>query len=148
MGERGPAPLPRSIKERRATLKPCRDNQNEPEPRDFSQWEAPEWLNPTARSKYQTLALELSSIGVLKSTDADVLALYCQTYAEVLELTRLVEEHGRTDSKGTRSSPYVVQLREATRQALLLSRELGLTPSARSRVVVEQSQEKERDLLC
>ena len=135
------------MKERRRTLKPCRDNQNEPEPRDFDQWSAPEWLSPLARDRYQALALELSSIGVLKSTDSDVLALYCQTYSEVLELTRLVEEHGRTDSKGTRSSPYVVQLREATKQLILLSREFGLTPSARSRISVEHD-EKERDLLC
>ena len=132
------------MKERRATLRPCRDNQNEPEPRDFDQWEPPEWLNPTARTKYQSLALELSAIGVLKSTDADILALYCETYFQVQQLTELVREHGWSDGK--RSSAHATQLRSAVGQLILLGRELGLTPSARSRVRVEQDG-KQDDLL-
>ena len=145
MGERGPAPLPTETKRRRGTLQPIRENDSQPEPRDFDKWEAPEWLTGSASEKYQSIALELSSIGVLKATDADVLALYCRCYCEVVELVRLVEQHGRLN--GNRSHGYVVQLREATAQMILLGRELGLTPSARSRVRVEQT-EKGADLLC
>ena len=134
------------MKRRRGTLRPCREKDREPEPRDFDRWTPPEWLSPGAREKYQALALELSSIGVLKSTDTDVLALYCQTYSDVQALTELVREHGWSDGK--RSSPYATQLRAALGQMILLGRELGLSPSSRSRVVVEKSEGKGDGLLC
>ncbi len=96
------------------------------------------------------LASTLADIGVLKITDLDVLPVYCETYAEVLELTEEVKKAPRIMEYGTgnrKIHPNVVLLREARKQHLLLARELGLTPSARTRIEVSPEGKREDELL-
>jgi len=70
----------------------------------------------------------------------DVLVSYCETYEEVRELTEEVRKAPRVIEYGKGNKkihPNVTLLRDAQKHLLLLSRELGLTPSARSRVRVD-----------
>ena len=39
MGQRGASPLPAEINARRGTLRPCRENDSAPAPRDLDKWE-------------------------------------------------------------------------------------------------------------
>lgn len=95
MGQRGPAPLPTAIKEARGTLQHCRDNRSEPEAPPLRQPAPPAHLAEIARTKYIQLVSTLSEVGVLKATDVDVLASYCETYQEVRELAADVEKGPR-----------------------------------------------------
>jgi hypothetical protein len=56
MGQRGPAPLPRTIKAARGTLQPCRDNRLEPKPLPLNDLTPPDHLGEIARTKYIHLA--------------------------------------------------------------------------------------------
>ena len=151
MGQRGPAPLPRAIKQARGTLQPCGDNHLEPEPPPVTNLSPPDHLGEIARTKYIQLAETLSEIGVLKVTDLDVLACYCQAYEEVRELTEEVKKAPKVIEYGTgnrKIHPNVVLLREANKQLLLLARELGLTPSARTRIEVQPDEKSHDELLA
>lgn len=92
----------------------------------------PDWLPEGARAHWERLASMLAQAGVLKESDRDLLATYCCLFAEYVETVRA----------GERASMSIVgQLRQ-------LMGELGLTPSARARIVAEpdsnHAQEKSR----
>lgn len=63
----------------------------------------------------------LAQSGVLKESDRDLLATYCATYAAYVEAVQA----------GGASMAMVGQLRQ-------LMGELGMTPSARARIVVDK----------
>lgn len=83
---------------------------------------APDWLGDGARAHWLRLAPMLTTAGVLKASDADLLATYCTTFASYVEATR----------EGGASMAMVGQLRQ-------LMGELGLTPSARARIVADKA---------
>lgn len=87
--------------------------------------DAPEWLSYAARAHWQRLAPMMTAAGVLKESDRDLLATYCSLFTDYVELVRA----------GERVSMSVVgQLRQ-------LMGELGLTPSARARIVADKAPE-------
>lgn len=83
--------------------------------------DVPEWLGDAAQAHWRRLAPMLSRSGVLKESDRDLLATYCATFAEYVEAVR----------GGGASMAMVGQLRQ-------LMGELGLTPSARARIVADK----------
>lgn len=93
--------------------------------------DVPEWLPDAARAHWSRLAPMLSTAGVLKASDADLLACYCATFAEYIAAVNV----------GKTSMGMVGQLRQ-------LMGELGMTPSARARIVADTApdhgQEKAR----
>lgn len=82
--------------------------------------DAPAWLSEGARVHWDRLAPMLSKSGVLKESDRDLLATYCETFAAYIEALR----------SGGAQMGVVQQLRQ-------LMGELGMTPSARARIVAE-----------
>jgi phage terminase small subunit len=84
--------------------------------------EPPEWLGDAARAHWSRLAPLLADAGVLKESDRDLLATYCTTFCEYVESIR---------ERGSAPMPLVTQLRQ-------LMGELGMTPSARSRIVADR----------
>jgi phage terminase small subunit len=87
--------------------------------------EPPEWLTDVARAHWSRLAPLLSDAGVLKESDRDLLATYCTTFTEYVEAIRAGEKVSMTT---------VGQLRQ-------LMGELGMTPSARARIVADREPE-------
>lgn len=85
--------------------------------------EAPEWLSEAARAHWNGLAPMMARAGVLKESDRDLLATYCSLFTEYVELVKA----------GERASMSVIgQIRQ-------LMGELGLTPSARARIVADKA---------
>lgn len=84
--------------------------------------EPPDWLSEDARAHWLRLAPMLAAAGVLKASDADLLATYCETYAGYIVATR----------SGSAPMSMVGQLRQ-------LMGELGMTPSARARIVADKA---------
>lgn len=91
--------------------------------------EPPEWLSDAARAHWERLAPMMARAGVLKESDRDLLATYCTVFAQYVEAVKA----------GERVSMSVVgQLRQ-------LMGELGLTPSARARIVADKAPEDDQE---
>ena len=119
-----------------------------PSPVFSSQPHAPRWLNEEARREWRRVVRELHRTGVLTMVDVATLEAYCVSYARWRHGERMLEgqpEVIESDKGNLYQNPWYGVARTAMRDMLRLAQELGMTPAARSRVVVEQ-QSKELSL--
>ncbi|MCB2136637.1 MAG: phage terminase small subunit P27 family [Rhodobacteraceae bacterium] len=99
----------------------------------------PAHLLPTAKTEWKRLARVLNGIGLLTQIDRTVLAAYCQAYGRWVEAERKLADTPpllKTPAGYVQASPWITI---ANRQIELMTRlmaELGLTPSARSRLAI------------
>ena len=114
-------------------------NGREPRPPQ-SQPSCPAHLSPTAKAEWKRLAQTLNKIGILTQVDRAALAAYCQSYGRWVEAERKLAETPvllKTPAGYVQPSPW---LAIASKQLELMARfmaELGLTPSARSRLAIQ-----------
>lgn len=100
----------------------------------------PPHLNPAAANEWRRIARALQQAGVLTTFDRAALAGYCQAWGRWVEAEERLKETPplvRTPSGHVQQSPW---LTIANKQLELMGRymvELGLTPAARSRVMVD-----------
>jgi len=134
---RGRRPKPTPIKRLLGNPGRRRLNDREPTPAiDIPT--CPAHLLPTAKAEWKRLAHDLHNLGVLTRLDRAALAGYCQAYGRWVEAEKKLRE---TPGILKMPSGYLQQnpwLSIATKQLELMCRfmvELGLTPSARSRVL-------------
>lgn len=112
---------------------------SEPKP-PSSQPTCPAHLSPTAKAEWKRIALSLNAIGLLTQVDRAALAAYCQAYGRWVEAERKLSETPtllKMPSGYIQVSPW---LTISNKQMELMARymtELGLTPSARSRLSVQ-----------
>ena len=121
MTTRGQKPKPTALRNLAGNPGKRPVNAQEPQFPDCAT-QAPEWLGEAARAHWERLAPMLSQAGVLKQSDRDLLATYCETFAAYVEAQR----------KGKGASMAMVQ------QLRQLMGELGMTPSARARIVADK----------
>lgn len=106
-------------------------------PRDLPR--CPSHLGAEARREWRRLVGVLHDMGVITVIDRAVLAAYCQAWGRWVEAETKLKESPlliRTPSGYVQQSPW---LSVANRQMELMGRymaEIGLTPAARSRIVV------------
>jgi P27 family predicted phage terminase small subunit len=141
MGERGPAPKPTAIK-RAEGVRPDRINEAEPPARPLMRVpEAPEYLDETGREVWERVAPDLVGAGILTSLDLEMFGLLCQSISAARRADELLRRSlvvkGRQD--GVVTNPAWRIFRDATNLVRVLSREFGLTPSARSGLRVDVS---------
>ena len=111
----------------------------EPKP-PASQPTCPAHLSPTAKAEWKRLAQSLNGIGLLTQADRAAFAAYCQAYGRWVEAERKLAETPvilKTPSGYVQASPW---LAIANKQLELMAKfmaEIGLTPSARSRLSVQ-----------
>lgn len=139
MGIRGPAPKPTAVKilQGKPGHRPL--PANEPRPATGRLPSAPRFLGDEARKEWKRLAPRLHAVGLLTEADHDALALYCETWAMWKRAEEQVRRKGevvKTTNGNVIQNPYLAIANRAKRDALLLLREFGMTPSARSRVNV------------
>lgn len=100
----------------------------------------PAHLGDTARKEWRRLATPLHEAGILTLADRAALAAYCQAYARWVEAEEKLAETPtllKTPNGHVQQSPW---LSVANKQLELMGRymsELGLTPSARTRLGLE-----------
>lgn len=87
---------------------------------------APAELSEAAVAHWNRLAPMLAKSGVLKQSDRDLLFVYCESYATWLD--------------SVRAGKLNVSLLSQLRQML---GEMGMTPAARTRIIVDKTAEKE-----
>jgi P27 family predicted phage terminase small subunit len=97
----------------------------------------PAHLGDAAKHEWQRLRKKLAPAGLLTPLDANVLAMYCIAYARWLEAEEQLTRIGpvvKTKNGNLIQNPYLAVANRAMEQMLLYARELGMTPSARSRI--------------
>jgi P27 family predicted phage terminase small subunit len=97
----------------------------------------PAHLGDTAKREWNRLKKRLAPAGLLTPLDADVLALYCQAYSRWVEAEEQLSRFGpvvKTKYGNLVQNPYLAVANRAMDQMLVYARELGMTPSARSRI--------------
>lgn len=145
MGIRGPAPKPTMIKMIQGNPGKRPLNHNEPQP-DLSAPECPEYLDAVARVEWDRLVKILLAMRVLTEADYIALGNLCQAYSTLIDAQKKLSKAGilyKTKSGYIQQSPLlgIVNSQMALINALL--RELGLTPSSRTRVSTIEEPRKE-----
>ena len=146
MGARGPAPKPTALKRLAGNPGRHRLNEREPQPRPAGQPQAPKWLNGEARREWRRVVRELHRTGVLTTVDMGVLEGYCVSYARWRHAEGMLERQPEvieSDKGNLYQNPWYGVARTAMRDALRMAQELGMTPAARSRVVVEREAQED-----
>lgn len=142
MGLRGPAPIPTAVQRSRGNPSKRRLNDREPE---FSPGapKPPAHLTKRERFLWRQIVAIMSEIpGLLTAADQSVIADLA-THLRILEEAKAALEKNRAlivkdpETGKTIKNPYLAMVQEETGIINTLRREIGFTPSARSRLSVE-----------
>lgn len=112
---------------------------------------APAHVSDLAREAWGYLSATLDRMGVLTEVDAVALEGLCEAYADMREARRALREHGaryyETVNKDggimIRPHPALGDMQDADRRIRAWVVEFGMTPSARSRVKADGSEEED-----
>lgn len=111
--------------------------------------EAPAHLGKAAREEWDRQVQTLHACGVITTADVSALAAYCQLYGRWVEAEKLLAKHRdfaayngdpnegflvSTPNGASMQHPLVGVANTAARDMMRYAAELGMTPSARSRV--------------
>ena len=102
---------------------------------------APPWLDAAAKRKWRELCDTLNTMGVLTAIDGDVLAVYCQAYADHARLVRYLRDRGETtvSPQGYEMPRPEVSMRNRARDDLRkFGPELGIGAASRTKIEVKK----------
>jgi P27 family predicted phage terminase small subunit len=138
MGRRGPPPQPTALKLAQG-MRRDRVNGREPRPEPLpGPPEPPEHLDDIGREVWERIAPALQAQGVLTPWDLELFSAYCDLVSRHRQAAVLLQAglltRGRRDRVVT--SPAWRIYRDCVGLLRVLAREFGLTPSARSGLVV------------
>lgn len=145
MGRRGPRPLPtEELKARNSPLATKKRRAREAKGPEGAPT-CPSWLDADAKRAWKQLVPMLDSMRVLTKIDGNALARYCRTWSRWRKAEAFIDEHGEMyplkDESGRvkymQQWPQVAISHKLALQLTRLEQEFGMTPSARSRIQVE-----------
>jgi len=87
-----------------------------------------------------TLCPELEAIGLLTSIDTQAFAVYCESYAELIEAEAELVKGGRTQTTKDgfmRKSPWLAIRDEAHKRMMQIGGQFGFSPASRTRIEVK-----------
>lgn len=131
--KRGTKPTPTAILKLRGTFRPCRHTGAVEAP--ASRPIMPRWLKGEARKEWQRLVPELMAVGIITRLDRDLLAIYCHTFAEYLDLLKLTDATRpiiRTTNRNIIQNPVLGILNRTITRLIRIGAELGLSPTSRA----------------
>ncbi len=135
MGRRGPRPTPTAAL-RLVGSREVPKRRHEPKP-EIAAPTAPTWLGREAKAEWGRIVPQLVALGVISRLDRAVVTMYCQTWGEYCELSATIRKSGTTSTtpNGYEQQSPEVGMRNAARMAWLrFAQELGLSPSARTKI--------------
>lgn len=147
MGLRGPPPTPTPIlKSRGSWLAKRRKKQGELEPDVATRANCPEWLDEEAKKCWRSLAKRLMASRILSENEFNALARYCVLWSHWRKDVEFLEKFGRYrivkdeagNVAGVEHFPQVASSIKLNTALIILEREFGLTPSARTRILIEK----------
>lgn len=116
-------------------------NEREPKPR-AKRPKAPKHLSDAALIEWRRVMRILSPMGIVTEAEADLLAVYCSAYAQWVQASEIVQRQGLIVLSGNETPMRNPALKIVDDQVRVMGRcmtELGLTPSARVRLVAPGS---------
>lgn len=134
MGRSGPAPAPTALKVVRGTRK---DRINTDEPKvDPSPPEMPEGMDAASQKVWNRVLKATQPAGMITRADQDMLRVHCEAVARYEAAARLLASSSPL-VQGARTGDLIKNplhqiVRDNATLMIATSRELGLTPSARS----------------
>lgn len=143
MGRRGPPPKPTALRLLEGNPSKRAINAAEPMPTPNAP-KMPTWLDRAARLEWRTIVPELASLGLLTVVDRAVLASYCQSYSNLQSAQKVLKIKGMVIKAPSGYPMPRPEVAISHKERLLLKaycQELGLTPSARSRMSVNEGKE-------
>lgn len=135
----GPKPTPTHLRVVRGT-RPDRVNLQEPKPKKAKP-KCPSYLCEDGKRIWRRTTKQLDLMGLLYEADQDIIAAYANAVLNYERATKIVDDlgvlvEGRRD--GLVSNPAVRVQRDSAQLIRQLASELGLTPSSRSRLTVQE----------
>jgi P27 family predicted phage terminase small subunit len=142
MGRRGPAPTPTKVKRLRGETRPSRLNLLEPMP-SADVPRMPADMDPDAKVVWRRVVRDMRHTGVIRAADADVLRCYCEAVSRYAAAARVYGQTGPL-VRGRHGAELVKNpLHQVTRdnadEVRQFARELGLSPSARVGLRIDQA---------
>ena len=140
MGRRGPAPTPTKVKRLRGETRPSRLNNAEPIP-SADLPKMPPDMDADAKAVWRRVIRDMRHTGVIRSADADVLRCYCEAVSRYAQAARLYAQSGpitRRDGNLVKNPLHQVA-RDNADEVRQFARELGLSPSARVGLRIDQA---------
>lgn len=142
MGQRGPRPDPVALKALRGNPGRRRIGDCPRPERGGDLPDPPEWLDDTARAKWDELVPLLDGMGVLAQIDRDALGRYCDTFSWWRRTRDFLKQSGDTymlrddagNPKCVQQIPQVAIAHKLAGQLSRLEAEFGLTPASRSSI--------------
>jgi len=119
--------------------------QNEPLPPAIIP-KCPKHLDHEARKEWRRTARELEPLGMLTNLDKAIFASYCQAWSTWVYATEKVREKGLVVMASTGTpmlNPYFPIINKANEQMVKALVEIGMSPSSRSRVKVNEKPKKD-----
>ncbi len=132
----GRKPLPTAVKVARGN--PGKRALNEDEPQfELRLRRAPEHLSEAAKKQWYSVGRMLLKAGVLTEADATILEAFCVVYARWVDSEKQVTKIGSVVKNADGDlirNPFLMVANRALEQLLKMMGEMGLSPSARSRL--------------
>lgn len=101
---------------------------------------APRWLSEEARAEWRRLAPRLHAVGLLTEVDTQALGLLCEAFAQYVAAKAVVDREGMllmSEKGNAYQHPATGLMTQARGELMKWAREFGMTPSARTRIVVD-----------
>ena len=139
MGTRGPIPKPTVLEIAEGCPGKRPINRLEPKPRVVSP-RCPEHIDERARTEWKRLVPILRRMKVLTEADGIALANLCQTYSTMIKAQAKLNELGilyKAPSGYVMQSPLFSVVNQCIETINRLTREFGLTPASRSRIIAD-----------
>ena len=142
MGRRGPAPVPTKVKRLLGETRPSRLNHREPLPAGDVPKMPPD-MDADAKVVWRRVLRDMGHTGVIRSADADVLRCYCEAVSRYAAAARLYAQsgplvRGRHGGELVKNPLHQV-VRDNADEVRQFARELGLSPSARVGLRIDQA---------
>jgi len=140
---RGRKPTPTALKLLRGNPGKRPIDDNEPQPEAGHLLAPPEYLNDAARDEWDRVAPELHKLGLLTELDWVIFECYCENYGRyVAAVKELGDLTTITVNKCVIQNPLVGIVNKAQDNMRKFAAELGMSPSARTRVSVDMTQQE------
>lgn len=112
----------------------------------FKNVKAPSYLDAKQKKKFKEIADKLLDLGVMTELDIDCLAHYVLSHSLYLAYTRQIENLANEDELKALKD-YQLMQDKAFKQCLACARELGLTVTARAKLIIPPNLDLEDDEL-
>lgn len=145
MGKRGPSPKPTNLKILQGNPGKRQLNKDEPRfPTGAELLKPPAYLSKYAKKEWKRIAPLLLKNNLLTEADISMLAAYCQAYHKWIENEKLIRTYGYTtvtDKGNIVQRPEVSIANKSMDEMIKVGKEFGLTPSSRTNLHIEKTEE-------